>query len=232
MIAPVWHTVMIVALLLGNSLLGSTKLPTVSGPNARIVLYSGTFIFELFIVALIWFWIRRSGVSMRNLIGGRWDSVESFLLDVALAVGFFIFANMILVGVRVALGTLDLHNLNKQLDDTKRMLAPLIPRSKLEAGLFVLLSVAAGLFEEIIFRGYLQRQIGVIARNAYAGIVVSAVIFGAGHGYQGGRMMIAIGVFGAMFGLLAHFRKSLRPGMMAHATQDAYAGLALFFLAR
>src|SRR5882672_4522928 len=90
MIAPVWHTVMIVALLLGNSLLGSTKLPTVSGPNARIVLYSGTFIFELFIVALIWFWIRRSGVSMRNLIGGRWDSVESFLLDVALAVGFFI----------------------------------------------------------------------------------------------------------------------------------------------
>ncbi|SRR6266700_30748 len=232
LIAPVWHTVMIVAVVLGNSLIGSSKMSTVTSPKARIILYSGTFIFELLVVVLIWFWIRRSGVSMGDLIGGRWESVESFLLDVALAIGFLVVASIVLVGVRVALGTLDLHHMDKQLEETKRMLGPLIPRSTLEAALFVLLSVAAGLFEEIIFRGYLQRQIGAIAGNAYVGIVVSAAIFGAGHGYQGGRMMVAIGVFGTMFGLLAHFRKSLRPGMMAHASQDAYAGLALFFLAR
>jgi hypothetical protein len=32
--------------------------------------------------------------------------------------------------------------------------------------------------------------------------------------------------------MLAHFRKSLRPGMIAHAVQDAYSGLALYFLSR
>ena len=42
-------------------------------------------------------------------------------------------------------------------------------------------------------------------------------------------MMIVIGIFGAFFGILAHFRKSLRPGMMAHAFQDSLSGIALFF---
>jgi hypothetical protein len=108
----------------------------------------------------------------------------------------------------------------------------MIPRSNLEAGMFVGLSVAAGLFEEIIFRGYLQRQFIALLRNAYLGILASALVFGLAHAYQGGRMMIAIAAYGAMFGLLAHFRKSLRPGMMAHAAQDAYSGIVLFFLTR
>jgi membrane protease YdiL (CAAX protease family) len=66
----------------------------------------------------------------------------------------------------------------------------------------------------------------------YTGICISAIIFGAAHGYQGTGMMIAIAFYGALFGLLAHFRKSLRPGMMAHAIQDTYSGLALFFLVK
>ncbi|MGC2697370.1 MAG: type II CAAX endopeptidase family protein [Candidatus Angelobacter sp.] len=233
LIAPLWHTLLIVAILLTFSFLGSSpQTQAGTGPYARIIVYSGTFLFELIVVLLIWFWIRRSGLSMRELIGGRWTTPESFLLDIGIAVGFLIAANAVLVGLRVALGTLDLHNMDKQLGETKRMLGHLIPRSKIEAGLFVVLSVAAGLFEEIIFRGYLQRQFGAITRSAYAGIIASAAIFGLSHAYQGGRMMIVIGVYGALFGLLAHLRKSLRPGMMAHATQDAFAGIALFFLAR
>jgi hypothetical protein len=43
-------------------------------------------------------------------------------------------------------------------------------------------------------------------------------------------MMIAIGFFGSFFGILAHLRKSLRPGMMAHAFQDSIAGIGLFKL--
>ena len=58
------------------------------------------------------------------------------------------------------------------------MLGPIAPHTYLEAGLFVLLSVFAGLFEEIIFRGYLQRQFGALSQNAFLGIVASAAIFG------------------------------------------------------
>ncbi len=57
-----------------------------------------------------------------------------------------------------------------------------------------------------------------------AGALLSAVVFGASHGYEGGARMLLIGVFGFMFGLLAWWRRSLRPGMIAHAWHDALSG--------
>jgi membrane protease YdiL (CAAX protease family) len=230
LIAPVWHTLLIVALILANSFLGSRKVGAVHGSGSRTLLYGATFITQLVLILLIWFGIRMRGVRMRDLIGGRWKTVEDFLLDVGIAAGFWFVSLLLLFGLRVALGTIDLHNLQKSVDDTLRLLGPLAPHTYVEAGLFVLLSVCAGLFEEIIFRGYLQRQFGALARNAVVGIVASAAIFGLGHGYQGPRMMVVIAVFGAFFGILAHLRKSLRPGMMAHAFQDSIAGIGLFKL--
>jgi uncharacterized protein len=44
--------------------------------------------------------------------------------------------------------------------------------------------------------------------------------------------MVLIFVFGTMFGFLALWRKSLRPGMMAHALYDSVAGIGLFYVAR
>ncbi|HEX9256603.1 MAG TPA: type II CAAX endopeptidase family protein [Candidatus Angelobacter sp.] len=229
-IAPLWHTLLIVALILGNSFLGSSKVGAVHGQGSRILLYGGTFVTQLVLILLVWFGIRLRGVRMRDLIGGRWETVEAFLLDVGIAFGFWIVALLLLFGLRIALGTIDLHNLQKSTDDAVRILGPIAPHTYLEAGLFVLLSVCAGLFEEIIFRGYLQRQFSALGRHAVVGIVASAAIFGLGHGYQGARMMVVIGVFGAFFGILAHYRKSLRPGMMAHAITDSIAGIALFKL--
>jgi membrane protease YdiL (CAAX protease family) len=230
LIAPLWHTVLITALILGNSLLGSSKVGAVHGSGSRIVLYGGTFVTQLVLILLIWFGIRLRGVRMRDLIGGRWETVEAFLLDVGLAVGFWFVSIFVLFGIRVALGTIDLHNMQKSVDDMVKNLGPMAPHTYLEAGLFVLLSICAGLFEEIIFRGYLQRQFGALGRNAIAGIVASGIVFGLAHGYQGRRMMVVIGIYGIFFGILAHLRKSLRPGMMAHAFQDSIAGFGLFKL--
>ncbi|HEX4605995.1 MAG TPA: CPBP family intramembrane glutamic endopeptidase [Candidatus Angelobacter sp.] len=228
LIAPLWHTLLIAALILANSFLGSSKLGAVQGSGSRILLYAGTFITQLVLILLIWFGIRLRGVRMRDLIGGRWKTPEDFLLDVGLAIGFLIVALLLLFLVRVALGTIDLHNLQKSKDDAVKMFALLAPHTYLEAGLFVLLSISAGLFEEIIFRGYLQRQLGALGQNAVIGIVGSGILFGLAHGYQGKRMMVAIGVFGVFFGIMAYLRKSLRPGMIAHAMQDSIAGITLF----
>jgi len=230
LIAPVWHTLLITALILGNSYLASSKIGAVQGHGSRLLLYGGTFITQLVLFLLVWFGIRLRGVRMRDLIGGKWKTVEAFLLDVGIALGFWFVAILLLAGLRIAMGLIDLHNLQKSVDDAVRILGPMAPHTYLEAGFFVLLSVCAGLFEEIIFRGYLQRQFGALGRNAVIGIVASAVIFGLGHGYQGPRNMVVIAVFGSFFGILAHFRKSLRPGMMTHAFQDSIAGIGLFRL--
>jgi len=232
LIAPLWHTALIVLLILANSFAGSSKVSAVSGHSSRILLYGGTIITEFVFIVIIWFGIRSRGVRMRDVVGGRWDTVEAFLLDVGLASLFYVVVIFVLLGLRILLGTIDLHNVQKTMDDTLKTLGPLAPHTYLEAGMFVLVSVCAGLFEEIIFRGYLQRQFSAVANNAAVGIVASGIIFGLAHGYQGPRLMIVIGVEGIFFGLLAHFRKSLRPGMMAHALQDSIAGIGLFHLVK
>jgi membrane protease YdiL (CAAX protease family) len=233
-VAPLWHTLLIAALVLGNSFLGSSKLDSVggSGHGSRLLLYGGTFLTQVVLVLIIWFGIRLRGVRMRDLIGGRWQTVETFLLDVALAIGFWIVSLALLFVLRVALGTIDIHHLAKSQEDTLKLLGPLAPHSYLEAGFWVVLSISAGLFEEIIFRGYFQRQFLGLTRNAAFGIIASGIVFGLAHGYQGARLMVAIAVFGMLFGVMAHLRKSLRPGMMAHAFQDSIAGLAIFALVR
>lgn len=233
-IAPLWHTLLIIAVILGNSFLGSSKLEHVGSgtQGSRLLLYGGTFILELVLVLLIWLGIRLRGVRVRDLIGGRWNTVEDFLLDVGLAVGFLVASLLLLFVLRIALGVVDLHNLQKSQDEAMRTLGALAPHSYLEAGFFVVLSVSAGLFEEIIFRGYLQRQSQALANSAVIGILVSGILFGLAHGYQGWRNMIVIAVFGLFFGIMAHFRKSLRPGMIAHGLQDSAAGIALFLLVR
>jgi hypothetical protein len=39
--------------------------------------------------------------------------------------------------------------------------------------------------------------------------------------------MVLIAAYGCLFGILAAWRKSLRPGMMAHAWQDLLSGILL-----
>jgi membrane protease YdiL (CAAX protease family) len=92
----------------------------------------------------------------------------------------------------------------------------------------VLLAVCAGFCEEIIFRGYLQRQFTAWTGNVWAGVVLQAIVFGAGHIYQGYKGVIVISVYGAMFGVLAALRKSLRPGIMQHCAQDSFSGIAVW----
>ncbi|PYX99134.1 MAG: CPBP family intramembrane metalloprotease [Acidobacteria bacterium] len=107
------------------------------------------------------------------------------------------------------------------------MIQLLAPRGGLELALWICMSVVAGFVEEVVFRGYFQRQFSTLLRNVWAGMLVSAAIFGLSHGYEGRQRMLLIFVYGALFGTLAILRKSLRPGMMAHAWHDSIEGVLL-----
>ena len=88
-----------------------------------------------------------------------------------------------------------------------------------------------GFVEEVVFRGYLQRQfIGWARGGVVAGVLASAVVFGGAHAYQGVRNIALLTVFGVLFSLLALYRRSLRAGMFAHSWHDLIAGLALALL--
>ncbi|HEY6250115.1 MAG TPA: type II CAAX endopeptidase family protein [Candidatus Angelobacter sp.] len=224
-----WHTALMIALIAVTSYGGSVKLPGEGTRYGRFLLYSETAVMEFIFVLIIWFGIKRQGVTMRELIGGRWSTPEDFLIDLGIGIGFWLASAIVIAPLKIALGLIDIHNPAASLRQMKEAVAPLIPTNGLELGLFLLLTILAGLFEEIIFRGYLMKQFGALSGNIYIGVVASAIVFGGAHGYQGARQMVLIAAFGILIGLLAVWRKSLRPGMIAHAWTDAISGVFLFF---
>ncbi len=226
-IAPLWHTATLVIVIVIFSAFGSDRQHLVTTSRARILQYLLTLAWEWVLFAFCVWGVHKSGTSLRQLVGGRWGEIEDVLIDVLTAAGFWVVAMVVLAF------TARLLNLTggNQLEEVRRQIGFLVPRSTLEIELWILLSVTAGICEEIIFRAYLQRQMAALTGNVWVGIAVSGLIFGSAHGYEGAGRMVLVGIYGMMFGLLAHFRRSLRPGMIAHAFHDGIMGLALrFFL--
>ena len=166
--------------------------------------------------------LRAHGTTLATLVGGRWRSLRDVLATIALAAVFWIVAHFLLDLLKQGLEALG----QSPLAEGRRTSALLGPHGGLEVVLWVLLSMSAGFCEEFVFRGYLQRQFTALTHRPAMGIALSAVIFGIGHAYQGWRSVVVIMIYGAMFGLLAHFSRSLRPGMIAHAWQDVFGGLS------
>jgi uncharacterized protein len=227
-IAPLWHALLLVAFIVLFSFLGADSQHVV-GKAHREFLYISTIVVEWIMFGYVFWSIRRAKrITVRELIGGRWNTPEDFLLDIAITAGFWIAAVLVLGGLGYALG-LSGHG---KVQEAQKALSFLAPQTVREGILFGLLSITAGFCEEFIFRGYFQRQFAAAAKNAYAGIFLSAIVFGLGHGYEGPKRMLLIAVYGVMFGVLAHFRKSLRPGMMAHAWHDGFTGIVLYVLSK
>ena len=222
------YTIAFVGLLLAFSYLGQDRVGKMQSGGSHIRLYCFQIIWEFILLGLVWIGARLANLKFRDLIGGRWQSFESALLDFVIAIGFWGVSLAVLVGLAHLIGLAD----PSRVDEAKRLLRAIGPRSLTELLFWVLLSSSAGFCEEIIFRGYLQRQFSSLVGNVWIGMLVSACIFGLSHGYEGSRRMLLIAVYGALFGALTIWRKSLRPGMIAHAWHDSFEGAAGFFLER
>lgn len=223
-IAPWWHTVILIAVLLIASVNGTvSKHPLATA--GKLPQYFWTMGWEWLLTGFVWLGIRKR-VRLRDLIGGRWASTEDFFLDVVFAAAFWIGA-LVVLGLGAKLMHLDEAG---KIDAMRKQLGFLTPGTNLELAVWFCVSITAGFCEEIIFRGYLQRQFAAMANSMLLGVVFSAIVFGASHGYEGAARMLLIGIYGLMFGLLAWWRKTLRTGMMAHAWHDALSGAVLRML--
>ena len=225
-VAPAWHTALFVVVIVGFAALAARTQGQMIAQRGRVTFYLLTMAWEYLLVGYILWGARQRGVALREIVGGRWKSPEDLLIDVAVAFAFWIVAAGTLAALSFALGLASL----ARVAEAKKQLGAILPATGLELALWLLLSATAGFCEEIMFRGYLQRQFRAATRSAAAAIVLQAVVFGIGHAYQGGRRILLIAVYGALFGLLAAWRKSLRPGMIGHALQDSFSGIAFRLL--
>ncbi len=168
---------------------------------------------DLGLVALILFFLWRNREPLTNI---GW-TLRNVWTDVSLGVGLFIstfFALGWLESVLRAIG------LSAPAAPLPSFLSPAGPIQALLA--FVLVVVVATA-EETIFRGYLLLRLEAVSQSTTVAVILSAVIFSLGHGYEGGAGVVTVGVMGVIFALVYIWRRSLVAPITMHFLQDFLA---------
>src|SRR5262245_31639694 len=222
-VASARHTAILIALFLLLTLAGArfqsaARSGAVPAPRATPVvpLYLSLMAAEWGLAFYVWRGLKRARTEAREVIGGPWSSAPAVLDDLASAAGLWGVWKLIGLGWNRVFG-----------EGHAASIAGYLPQSALEVVLWVGLSITAGFVEEFVFRGYLLRQLEAWTRRSWLAILLQAAVFGLSHGYQGAQARAKITVFGLLFAIVARWRRSLRPGMIAHAATDVIAGLRI-----
>ena len=220
-IAPWQHTASMVALFLGLAVGGAFfqqhahSAPGMLQHPHVVPLYLSLIAMEWGL--FVWVWrggLRKTGTKLSELIGGKWASAKDVLVDCGLALGVWTAWTLAERAWNRGFGV-----------GHAASIQTFLPQRGLEILVWVGVSISAGFCEELVFRGYFQRQFKAFTHSLWIALFLQAVLFGIAHGYQGIEACVKIACFGALYGLLAIWRGSLRPGMMAHAGGDVLSGI-------
>jgi uncharacterized protein len=229
LLAPWWHTALLVLLILGLSVAGVRQLRSFGNQPLHLTAnYTLTIAYEWILAALVLWGLHMRKIPLRQLLGVQRPGAHAWLVDIGVALGYWVVAVCVLALLGNVLVKISGSHIDPQkIGDVTQKLAPV---TGFEMLLFLVLSISAGICEELVFRGYLQQQFARMGRTLWAGVALSALMFGGAHGYEGVAGVLLIAAYGAMFGVLALWRRGLRTGMIAHAWHDSISGVALVLM--
>jgi membrane protease YdiL (CAAX protease family) len=98
-----------------------------------------------------------------------------------------------------------------------------LPHDEREFSSFTRVSITAGIAEEIIYRGFVLWYL-LQLMPAWVAVVVSSVIFGLGHSYQGNRGIARVTLVGAVFAGLFFLTGSIWVPIAGHILLDVLQG--------
>lgn len=179
----------------------------------RMPAYLSSIVSLLVLGAVAWAVGRRHGGSAAlGLVALPWTSLAGWTLALV-AGGLAATAAFRRLGMALGLGEAPL-------------LRALLPRTRRERAAFAVLSGAAGVGEELAYRGYVIAVLGSVM-GTVGTAAVSSLVFGVLHAYQGALGVARTAVLGGIlaWGLLAS--GSLWPAMAAHALLDVLLGIVL-----
>ena len=212
MIPKVAETLLVALLVAGIPIL---SLKTIKSDALRTVprtaLYFSAAVSQWLVAALGLVAVSLARISFSNLgfraISSREAAVWTLLLmAIALA----------LMGLLVLLERIDWWPKESEL---LSLLIPVTRREKLWAVLA--LAPTAALCEEFLYRGFLLYQISHWMNSPAAGGVISSLVFGLAHGYQGFYGVCRAAVLGLLLAWPVIHSGSLYPSIAAHLIIDA-----------
>jgi uncharacterized protein len=163
--------------------------------------------------------VRSRGGNLETLSGGRWTTWKDIVADLGVALPFWLVLQVLSWIASRLLGP-----------DSVDSVGGLLPKELPEILAWIAVSIAAGVCEELIYRGYLQQQLHARLGNLPVAVVVQGLVFGLVHCYQGWKSTIVVCVIGILLGVLAAWRRNLRANIIVHTWVDIWEGWLKFVL--
>lgn len=232
-IASWWHLVGFLLIGAGVVTMGflAQQAPAAGGGGAAadqlashskaIPMYATAILMDWALLYYCWIGVHRRGGNLATLSGGHWTTWKSVAIDVGIVLPFWVVWEGAAYGVNWLLGP-----------SSAKTVDSLLPKSLLEILVWIATSITAGICEEMVFRGYLQRQFNALSGSVVVGMLAQGLVFGLFHSYQGWKNVVVISVLGVLYGAMAAWRGNLRVNMVAHAFTDIWEGWLKFVVFR
>jgi membrane protease YdiL (CAAX protease family) len=191
--------------------------PSVSATE-RVSLYASTMAFQWIAVAVVAWRAWAHGFSAAQL---GLSPLSAWTPIAAAIVGS---------GIVATLQWLNLRRMGRMPEKARERLQALaeriLPQSPRERVPFFALAVTAGICEEILYRGFAMAALAGAGLPSWSVVVISSLLFGAAHLYQGRGGLVGTILLGAIFGVARVAFGSLIPVMAWHTAIDIVAGVA------
>jgi membrane protease YdiL (CAAX protease family) len=206
----------------GNSAAASGQL---ASHGQAIPICLSVIVLEWALFYYCWVAVHQFGGNLKTLSGERWTSWRDVLVDLGIALPFMAIWEGTAFGVwRLLAGSAG--------PGSAKTVDSLLPQSLIEILIWIATSITAGICEEMVFRGFLQRQLHALSGNIAVAVLGQGLVFGLFHSYQGWRNVVVISVLGTLYGALAAWRRNLRINIVAHAFTDVWEGWLKFVVWR
>jgi membrane protease YdiL (CAAX protease family) len=152
LIASPWHTLIVLVIAALNAFRAAIYANQARAGlgTSRSHLYLRTIAFECAFLALVTLGVWLRGSSLQTIFGQRWRSVGQVYRDLGSGLALWFVAI-------VAVSILGGHN-----GPPDAAIAFLLPQTPAEMTLWMIVSILAGISEEAIYRGYLQKQFAAL----------------------------------------------------------------------
>ena len=221
-LAPLGHTLALVAVIVAVAITGTLlqyaapQLSAVRPEGPRIARIASVYLPVLLVNGLLVLYVARlfrPRNVLPDLLGRRFRNLADALVGVCHAA--------LALALIVAIETLT----RPLFAGRNAAVSALLPSTEAERLTWLLVALAVGFCEEVVYRGYLQVQLSAFTHSPAWGLVLQAVLFGLAHLEQGLGAALRIGVYGLILGQLARQRASLLPGIACHVAIDVASGL-------
>jgi membrane protease YdiL (CAAX protease family) len=102
----------------------------------------------------------------------------------------------------------------------------ILPQSTVELLPYLALAITAGLCEEFLYRGFAMAVLVHLGLQAWAVVLLSSILFGVAHSYQGRGGIVMTLLIGLILGTSRFAYDSLVPAIFWHSAVDVVAGTA------